>query len=555
VSKLSYKTLLIIFISLLIAIVVLWKFVLPKQQIKAAWWNETWDYRQTISITNSSGSNQTNTQVKIFTNYDLSSLVTAGKLQSNLNDLRFTDINGNLIKYWIEDSTNNSVDIWGFIPSSPTSGTSIYMYYGNSSANAGKTITGSIDTPGISCYAIKLSGASTNGSYYIDPTGQEISDKFPTYCDITVNGGGWTLMMKANGSSATFNYDATYWTTSNTLNPDNTDITNSTEAKYNSFNILSINEIRATWPQTGHTMLNTVSLTTPLTLFQTTLDLGPTMTQFDYTNFPYQTGYQSYGFNLICASAKSVRWGWMFNNETICSSNDVTAGIGLKTTYSTSHGGWVGCCESTGKIAGGYPYNVLIWGRESTVAVPANIIFSSPTTEELSPAPIAYWKFDEGVGTTTMDYTNNSNTGTITGATWQSEDQCISGKCLYFNGFNSNNKVDLGTSIKLNPANFSISAWIKADDASSNYGYIFSNDRDCCGTYNGFSLFIQGGKLIGDIWNSTITNIVSNRNISSNQWTHINFTYDGSSMKLYINGVLDKSVNYSGGVGSPASFK
>ncbi|MFA7676194.1 MAG: DUF2341 domain-containing protein, partial [Candidatus Shapirobacteria bacterium] len=132
-SRFSYKTLLIIFFFLLIGVIVLWKFVLPKNKVSAGWWNDAWNYRKAISI-NNSGVAQSDIQIKILDNYDLSALVTAGKIQSDLDDLRFTDINGKVLNYWIEDSTNSSVDIWGILPSLPTSGATIYMYYGNSSA-------------------------------------------------------------------------------------------------------------------------------------------------------------------------------------------------------------------------------------------------------------------------------------------------------------------------------------------------------------------------------------------------------------------------------------
>ena len=134
-SRLSYKTLFIILLFLLIPIVFLLRINQKVTKTSAAWWNDSWNYRVPINIGNSQSS-QTNIQVKILNDYDLSALITAEKIQTSLNDLRFTDINGELINYWIEDPTENSVDIWGIIPSLPSGGTTIYMYYGNPSASA-----------------------------------------------------------------------------------------------------------------------------------------------------------------------------------------------------------------------------------------------------------------------------------------------------------------------------------------------------------------------------------------------------------------------------------
>ena len=458
-QSLSYKTLFAILFFSLAGIVFFLKIGGKTQKVSAAWWDEMWHYRKAISLTNS-GANQTNTQIKLLTNYDLSSLVSSNKLQADLDDLRFTDINGNLMKFWIEDSTNNSADIWVVVPSL-VSQTTILMYYGNSTAQSGETIMGlTSDNPGISCKAIQLSGGFSDRIYYIDPDGLEPTNAYKTYCDMTNDSGGWTLMMKAEGNTATFDYNATYWTTNNTLNPNDADINQNTDAKFESFNSLQINQIRATWPQTGHKMIETVSLITPLTLFQTTVDLGPTMVQFDYTNFPYQSGYQHYGFNLTCAGQSKVRWGWMFNNETTCDSNDTSAGIGLMNVYSTTNGGWVTCC-SINKANGSYPYRVRIWGRETNVVAP-NISFLSTSlqSEESGGAPIAYWKFDEGVGSTAYDSAGNNN-GTISGATFISEDQCVSGKCLYFDG-TGNMYVTVNDSTSLKTINSqTISMWLK----------------------------------------------------------------------------------------------
>lgn len=64
------------------------------------------------------------------------------------------------------------------------------------------------------------------------------------------------------------------------------------------------------------------------------------------------------------------------------------------------------------------------------------------TNEDVGPSPVAYWSFDEGTGQTVEDATSNGNDGTL-GAdsgsdtddpTWATEDQCISGKCLEFDG-------------------------------------------------------------------------------------------------------------------------
>jgi hypothetical protein len=98
------------------------------------WLDSGWEYRRSISISNS-GANLTDEDVLV--EIDTASLITEGKLQSDCDDLRFTDNDENTtLDYWIEDNCNSTnTKIWVRVPSIPNGGKTIYMYYGNTSAN------------------------------------------------------------------------------------------------------------------------------------------------------------------------------------------------------------------------------------------------------------------------------------------------------------------------------------------------------------------------------------------------------------------------------------
>ena len=75
-----------------------------------------------------------------------------------------------------------------------------------------------------------------DGVYWIDPDG---SGAIEAYCDMTHDGGGWTLVMKAVGSDDSLAYDQIYWESTALLNPNdlipNEDQTGSS-SKYDAYN-------------------------------------------------------------------------------------------------------------------------------------------------------------------------------------------------------------------------------------------------------------------------------------------------------------------------------
>jgi hypothetical protein len=127
-----------------------------------AWYNISWNYRRSITV--SSGSALTNYQVLV--TVDTASLVTASKMQSSCNDIRFTSSDGTtLINYWIESGVNSSsTRIWINIPSILSGANTIYMYYGNSSATYDNS------TGGTNTFISFFDGNST-GWTKVDPGG------------------------------------------------------------------------------------------------------------------------------------------------------------------------------------------------------------------------------------------------------------------------------------------------------------------------------------------------------------------------------------------------
>jgi hypothetical protein len=185
-----------------------------------------------------------------------------------------------------------------------------------------------------------------------------------------------------------------------------------------------------------------------------------------------------------------------------------------------------------------------VWVRENDITLNINQSSASSGEEEQSPGPVAYWKFDEGTGTTANDSTGRGNDGTLTnGPTWQTEDVCISGKCLEFNGDNSYIDITNDGVLNFGGRSFTISMWLKNEWDG------VTGSNSLIGTGNPYN---DGGK--GWILYQTDLDSIKLRTRStgdvlldrswttsfSGSWDHLVFLidYDEGRAFLYLNGDL-----------------
>jgi len=159
--------------------------------------------------------------------------------------------------------------------------------------------------------------------------------------------------------------------------------------------------------------------------------------------------------------------------------------------------------------------------------------------------PIAHWKFNEGTGTSAKDSSGKGNHGTLTDM--DSATDWVSGKYGYALDFaGDNDYVDCGTNTSLNMdgKNWTVGSWIKTDAACSSPGCaIMSKGTWEVGNYQ---YRISGNKIQWWVNEFTPTNDSGSITVNDGVWHQVVFLYDGSSVKIYVDGVLDKSTPVTG---------
>ena len=164
-----------------------------------------------------------------------------------------------------------------------------------------------------------------------------------------------------------------------------------------------------------------------------------------------------------------------------------------------------------------------------------------------TPAPpagglVGSWSFDEASGATAQDASGNGNNGSIAGATrvaGRSGD-----KALSFDGVDD--RVTIGQSSSLNVGSrMTLEAWVRPTALGSQWRAVAVKEQS---TDLAYGLFAGSdlGVPTAHVHNGSHTMLAGTSALALNAWTHLASTWDGTTMRLYVNGTQVSSRPLSG---------
>jgi beta-glucanase (GH16 family) len=177
---------------------------------------------------------------------------------------------------------------------------------------------------------------------------------------------------------------------------------------------------------------------------------------------------------------------------------------------------------------------------------------SSPASFVTNPAGLVVaFGFNEGTGAAVIDSSNTGNNGVINGATWTNGGRY--GKALSFDGTSATITVAEAPSLDLTTG-MTIEAWVKPVSLTGWQSVIYKERPDDGGTSLAWALYSTDytappavyGMLAGAVGGNQWTHAMGVSMLRLNAWSHLAGTFDGTALRLYVNGVLAKTLSLPG---------
>jgi hypothetical protein len=187
-------------------------------------------------------------------------------------------------------------------------------------------------------------------------------------------------------------------------------------------------------------------------------------------------------------------------------------------------------------------------GNRSQDAVTVSVLNSVPTQPpppQVQPGLVAAYGFNEGIGVLALDSSGQANTGTLAGPTWTTSGKF--GSALSFNGVDAWVTIADAPSLDVTTG-LTIEAWVNPSSGTGSRTIVLKEMP--AGLAYALYSAVSGQRPVGYVHTRRDASAVGTATVPLNTWTHLAFTFDGSSLRLYVNGTLVRTSS-SGGSSGP----